>query len=134
MTSVKISAGLLFFEFKTKVNLVESSEMVMEIFNAGIIGCGKMGMQHMKVINASKRAKVIAIADPRLNSAEIRQIVGKSVETYDSAEHLFSKVRLDAVHIVTPPETHYALGKLALENGAHVLLPYLPAVATSSVL
>jgi len=96
--------------------------MVMEIFNAGIIGCGKMGMQHMKVINASKRAKVIAIADPRLNSAEIRQIVGKSVETYDSAEHLFSKVRLDAVHIVTPPETHYALGKLALENGAHVYI------------
>ncbi len=96
--------------------------MMARIINVALLGCGKMGAQHLKVLAGSKRARVVAIADPKVCATDVSQILGRNVEIFSNAEDLFGKLRPDAVHIVTPPETHYAFGKMALENGAHVYI------------
>lgn len=92
------------------------------MLNVALLGCGRMGMQHVKVLAGSNRARLVAIADPRAHAADASINIGQNVEIVGRAEDLFAKLKPDAVHIVTPPETHYALGKLALENDAHVYM------------
>jgi predicted dehydrogenase/nucleoside-diphosphate-sugar epimerase len=87
-----------------------------------IIGCGKMGLQHAKVIQESKKAELIAVADPSANVETLGEIIGKEVKIYTTTRELFEEIRPDVVHVVTPPDTHYEVGKIALENGAHVLI------------
>lgn len=92
------------------------------ILDIALIGCGKMGMQHMKALAESKRARIVAVADFRASAADIHNVARRDVAIFANAEALLAGLSPDIVHIVTPPETHYALGKLALENGAHVYI------------
>jgi len=41
---------------------------------------------------------------------------------FTSVEDLLSKANPDVVHITTPPQTHYAVGRLCLEAGRHVYI------------
>ncbi len=87
-----------------------------------IIGMGRMGMQHLKVIAGLRNAKITGIADPQANTEKIGETIGKEAKIFSSAQELFNNSRPDVVHVVTPPDTHYELGKMALENGAHALI------------
>ena len=75
----------------------------MSKLKVALVGCGKMGMQHLRAISSSRYSEIIAISDPRTNAEKIRGVVGKNVEFFSSASELFSKTDPDAVHVVTPP-------------------------------
>lgn len=85
-----------------------------------LLGCGQMGLHHLRVIATLPNAKLVGIADPRAKDELIRDVAGSSVTIAASAEALLDQVRPDIVHVVTPPETHYLLGRLAIEYGTHL--------------
>jgi predicted dehydrogenase/nucleoside-diphosphate-sugar epimerase len=87
-----------------------------------LFGCGKMGMHHLQVIKSLPSSELVGIADPRINEQDFRKIAGPGVMIAPTAEGLLDKVKPDVVHIVTPPYTHYALGKLAIDNDIHVYI------------
>lgn len=90
--------------------------------NVALFGCGKMGMHHLQVIKSLPYARLVGAADPRLTEQDIREVTGPGVVVANTAEALLGKVKPDVVHIVTPPDTHYNLAKLAIEKGIHIYI------------
>ncbi len=85
-----------------------------------IIGCGKMGLNHIKAVTSSEIAELAAISDTLGPSDRIAPFISDKVPFFSKPAELFASVRPDVVHIITPPATHTDLAMAALENGAHV--------------
>ena len=101
-----------------------------------LIGTGKMGLHHIQAIKRVPNATVVAVADPTANAEAIHAAVGTPVEVFADARTMLEQARPDVVHIVTPPGSHAALGRLALQAGAHVYIekPFTPTKAEAEVL
>ena len=97
----------------------------------GIIGSGKMGQKHIEAIRNNRYAKVVAIADPKLVKSKIPYNDRNSIGIFKTAEELLDKGGIDAVHIITPPNTHYNIAKTALKKNFHVFVEK-PIVETIS--
>lgn len=87
-----------------------------------VIGLGKMGINHVKMIKLRRYAEIVALADLSIDRARVSTFFDEIPPLFTSIEALYSSVKPDVVHIVTPPSTHYDLGKIALENDAHVFI------------
>ncbi len=85
-----------------------------------LIGCGRMGLHHVKAIEIQDNAEFVAVADPAVDKALLEKTTGRSINVYDDAEKMLKAENPDVVHIVTPPASHVNLAKLALEHGAHI--------------
>jgi predicted dehydrogenase/nucleoside-diphosphate-sugar epimerase len=90
-----------------------------------------MGLQHLRVIAAVPDAVVVGIADPALDRESIAELVSPDAHICADPADLLAAVRLDVVHIVTPPDTHAALARLAIAAGCHVYVekPFTPTRA-----
>ena len=86
----------------------------------GLIGCGKMGIQHLKAIRAVPGAQVVAIADPATTAESLTGIIPANTPVMSDASEMLRTHRPDVVHIVTPPASHAPLAMLALGAGIHV--------------
>jgi predicted dehydrogenase len=86
-----------------------------------IVGCGKIADGHIEEIQKLPGlARVVAVADVEPLMAEqiaTRYGIGAS---YADLERLLAAERPDVVHITTPPQSHLALARSALDAGAHV--------------
>lgn len=85
-----------------------------------LIGCGKMGMNHLRAVKHQENAVVAAVADPFLNEKKIRDICGPSVALFNNPASLFESVKPDVAHIATPAEQHASHAMLALNSGCHI--------------
>lgn len=85
----------------------------------GLIGSGKMGLQHLKAIAATPGATVIGVADPAADRELLESILPPDARIFADAAELLA-LRPDVVHIVTPPATHVALARQAILAGSHV--------------
>jgi predicted dehydrogenase/nucleoside-diphosphate-sugar epimerase len=85
-----------------------------------LFGCGKMGLQHLRVISTMPDAVVVGIADPVLERESVSGLVASDVHLCADPVELLEQVRPDVVHIVTPPGTHASLARLAIAAGCHV--------------
>src|SRR5688572_10263370 len=85
-----------------------------------IFGCGKMGMNHARAIQACPGAALVAVADPQADPATLRGTLPADARWFASATELLDSIKPDVVHIVTPPATHADLATLCLTRGAHV--------------
>jgi len=96
-----------------------------------LFGCGKMGLQHLRVISKMPDAVVVGIADPALDRDAIATLTGPDIYLGHDPAELLDAVRPDVVHVVTPPGTHAALARLAITAGAHVYVekPFAPTRA-----
>jgi predicted dehydrogenase/nucleoside-diphosphate-sugar epimerase len=101
------------------------------VVKVGLIGCGKMGLHHLKAISATPHAKVVGIADPTADMDVLRPLIPSDAIVVATAAELFERARPDVVHIVTPPSTHAALATQAIEAGCHVYVekPFTPTKA-----
>ncbi|HEY4813629.1 MAG TPA: Gfo/Idh/MocA family oxidoreductase [Chthoniobacterales bacterium] len=88
----------------------------------GVVGYGYWGPNVVRNLDRLDQTKVVAVCD---KSTAARRKVAKAypdvVVTDDSAV-LMSSPEIDAIAVVTPVWTHYALAKAALENGKHVFV------------
>lgn len=94
----------------------------------GVIGCGNMGRNHVRVLfGLSSLYKVVGIYDLDATNCEfIKKTYG--IGSYNSAEELIQDV--DAVLIATPSETHLNCGLKCIEKTKNVFIEK-PLAATS---
>lgn len=86
----------------------------------GVIGCGKMGLHHIRAIQIQPSVQIVGVADPLFNSGSYSGVLQDNTPVFHDATTLLVETHPDVVHITTPPGTHAALAKLALQQNAHV--------------
>jgi predicted dehydrogenase/NAD(P)-dependent dehydrogenase (short-subunit alcohol dehydrogenase family) len=101
----------------------------------GLIGAGKMGLQHVKAITAQTGTRVIGVADPAADPARLAESLPAGCQVVKTAAELIA-LKPDVVHIVTPPATHTALALQAIRGGCHVYIekPFTPTRADAEAI
>lgn len=86
------------------------------------MGCGKIADHHARFIRQMQTATLVGVAD--VNEDAARQFGERHhiASAHGSLEDLLSSTKLDVLHVLTPPASHYACARLALNNGVHVLV------------
>lgn len=88
----------------------------------GLVGCGFICHQHLRALRRLPAVDVIGLCDRQLQLAQsVADTYGVS-QAYESMNHLLEAARVDALHILTPPQSHCRLAVQALEPGCHVLV------------
>lgn len=93
-----------------------------KILRIAVIGCGKIADQHVLACRRIAGCEIVALCDREvLMARQLGERFGVTTCFADAAEMLRA-AKPDVVHITTPPQGHFALGKLCLEAGCHVYL------------
>jgi predicted dehydrogenase len=88
----------------------------------GLVGYGYWGPNILRNFAATPRVQPVMLADQDAGRLAKAKAVYPALETTTDPDKLLSSDQVDAVAIVTPVSTHYALARRALECGKHVLL------------
>jgi Predicted dehydrogenases and related proteins len=90
------------------------------MLRVAIIGCGKIADQHVLAMQRIPNCKLVAVCDRELLMAEqLAERFGVD-GCFGDARELLETAKPDVVHITTPPQSHFALGRQCLEFGSHV--------------
>ena len=88
-----------------------------------IIGCGSMGMEHIRNIALIDNAEVTALCDNYKSSVNNSlEILKKNVPTFKSHIELMNANIADAYIIATPNFTHFEILKDIIKSEAHILI------------
>lgn len=92
------------------------------MLKVAIVGCGKIADSHAEQLQLIQGCEIAGVCDREELMA--RQLAARypvqSIHT--DVRELLEKARPDVVHITTPPQSHFDLGRLCLEHGAHVYI------------
>ncbi|MGE0681060.1 MAG: Gfo/Idh/MocA family protein [Candidatus Binatia bacterium] len=88
----------------------------------GIIGCGRISQVHLSALRTLPWVEVVGICDANAEAAHSAAQRFGIEKVYTSAEELLRQAEPQAVHILTPPHTHTALARQAIEADCHVLV------------
>lgn len=88
----------------------------------GLVGAGYIAAFHARALRNLARTRMVAVCDLSSARAESFASAYPDVQAYGSLEAMLDAERLDAVHLLTPPDSHAALACAALQAGAHVYL------------
>jgi predicted dehydrogenase len=88
----------------------------------GIIGCGMIADQHADQLRYLHGCELVAVCDT--DELMARQLADRFriPQIFTSAAEMLRSGGVDAVHITTPAQSHFSLGRLCLEAGCHVYL------------
>jgi predicted dehydrogenase len=92
------------------------------MIKVGIIGCGKVADQHAIQIQRIPGAEIVAVCDSELLMARQMSERFQIRQYFTEAHEMLEAVKLQVVHITTPPQSHFVLGKLCLEAGCNVYI------------
>jgi predicted dehydrogenase len=87
-----------------------------------LVGLGAISFEHLAKLGAIPNARVVGVCDLSATVAAAvadRFGVGPAFTSY---AEMLAKTKPDSVHVLTPPQSHPALVRDALEAGAHVLV------------
>jgi predicted dehydrogenase len=88
----------------------------------GIIGCGRIAQVHLSALRTLPWVEVVGVCDANAQAAQdMAQRFGVD-KIYASADELLAQAKPQAVHVLTPPHTHAALARQALEAERHVFV------------
>jgi len=88
----------------------------------GIVGCGLNSGYHINFAKDYPGLQIVGVVDKDVQKANQCAAEYGIKKTYPSIKEFVDEQRPDAIHIVTPPQTHYSLAKEALELKCHVLV------------
>jgi nucleoside-diphosphate-sugar epimerase/predicted dehydrogenase len=88
---------------------------------AAIVGTGFIADFHARGIENSPGVELVAVCDANIGAAEAFG-AARGVKAYRSVAEMFAQERIDAVHVLTPPDSHHPVAKQCLEAGAHVFV------------
>jgi predicted dehydrogenase len=90
------------------------------MISVGIIGCGKMADQHAAQIRRIAGAEISAVCDrERLMARDMSERFNIPAH-FEDVEEMLHSLRLNVVHITTPPQSHFSLAKQCLQAGCNV--------------
>jgi predicted dehydrogenase len=85
----------------------------------GLLGVGHLGKIHLKCIQGSESLELVGFYDP---DPVLAQTVSETFNTTAFSSYNALLEAVDAVDIVTPTTTHFALAKQAAERGKHIFI------------
>ncbi|MEM1132928.1 MAG: Gfo/Idh/MocA family oxidoreductase [Pseudomonadota bacterium] len=97
-------------------------------YNFALIGCGTMGLEHLRVTALEGQARVIGVHDPHGPSLAAAQRLHDSLSSnqplivYDSPEAAANDPAVDLVIIATPNHSHWQLVEPLLASGKPMLV------------
>jgi len=92
------------------------------VIKVGIIGCGKVADQHATQIQKIESAELVAVCDSeRLMAIQMYERF-KAKKYFTNAKEMLEDKSVDVIHITTPPQSHFELGKTCLQAGCHVYI------------
>ncbi|HEY5869312.1 MAG TPA: Gfo/Idh/MocA family oxidoreductase, partial [Candidatus Tectomicrobia bacterium] len=92
------------------------------MLKVAIIGCGKVADQHVEQIRYIPGCEIVGVCDrEELMARQLQERLGIQA-CFSEVQELLEKTKPDVVHITTPPQSHYPVGKLCLEAGCHVYI------------
>lgn len=92
------------------------------MIRVGVIGCGYWEPNFVRNFYKLKDCELVAVADLEERRLESLVRLYPKLETTIDAAELINRPDIDAVAVVTPVSTHFALAKAALQAGKHVLV------------
>jgi predicted dehydrogenase len=101
-----------------------------------IVGCGKIADQHVQAVARIPGSRVVAVCDrERLMAQQLAERF-RIPGCFADVEEMLRAVSPDVVHVTTPPQSHYVIGRQCLEAGSHVLLekPFTVTAAEAEAL
>lgn len=94
--------------------------MASKTWNVGVVGYGFSAKTfHLPFIHEIPQLKLYAIVQRTPKPEDDAEKDYPGVKSYRSSEEMVKDPSVDVVIITTAPDSHYALAKLALENGKH---------------
>ena len=94
----------------------------MSTLKVGIIGCGNIADQHAVCLTRIPYCKIVGVCDTEpLMAKQLSERFNVKYYFNDVAE-LLKISSPDVVHITTPPQSHFELGRICLEAGSHVYI------------
>jgi predicted dehydrogenase len=92
------------------------------MLKVGIIGCGAIADAHGWAIPRTGRADMVAACDAEpLMARQFCERFGVPAQ-FSDVDSMLAKAKPDVVHVLTPPQLHFALARKCLESGVHVYL------------
>jgi predicted dehydrogenase len=92
------------------------------MIKAGIVGCGKVSDKHALQIARIPGAKLVGVCDVEPLMTEQMAERFDVERQYTDVRQMLDEVHPDVVHITTPPQTHFELGRACLLAGSHVYI------------
>jgi predicted dehydrogenase len=85
----------------------------------GVVGAGALGYHHVRLLRDVSGAQLVGFHDTRED--RVRQVATElGVRAFDTLEQLVDEC--DALTIAVPTPAHYAVAKVALAKGRHLLI------------
>src|SRR5262249_44866043 len=88
-------------------------------FRAGIVGTGYIAEFHARAIRSLPNVELVSVCDANLRSAQSFAAAWSILSAHDSLEVMLRDEKLDAIHVLVPPDAHSLLTNLALQSGVH---------------
>jgi len=92
------------------------------ILNVAIIGCGLIADQHAACVRSLSRCNIVAACDSEEMMAQQLADRFHIPHVFTDVGDMLQSVRPTVVHITTPPQSHFSLGRKCLEAGCHIYI------------
>lgn len=92
------------------------------MLRVAIIGCGKVADQHAAAIQRVGDCQIVALCDRELLMAKQLGERYHIRECFSEVREMLQSAKPQVVHITTPPQSHFQLGRQCLEFGSHVYI------------
>jgi len=88
----------------------------------GVIGYGYWGPNVARNFSSVDGVRIVSIADRNPDSLKRAQKAFPGIELTEDHHRITTSPNVDAVAVVTPVSTHFAIAKEALQNGKHIFV------------
>jgi nucleoside-diphosphate-sugar epimerase/predicted dehydrogenase len=92
------------------------------MYNVGLLGAGYIAAHHLKALKNLPQVRVVCVCDISFDKAREFAQANPGMRAYDSQDKMLSEEKLDAVHVLIPPESHQTSTEKILRAGKHVFL------------
>jgi predicted dehydrogenase len=108
----------------------------MNRIRTAVIGTGFMGRSHLEALRRIENVDVVEVAGTSLDKAQAAGAGYNVLNATGDWRDVIADPSIDAVHITTPNESHFAIARAAFEAGKHVLCekPLAMSVAEAEAL
>lgn len=93
----------------------------MDSLKVGVVGVGHLGQHHARIYAELMNTELVGVVDSSLDRVE--EIAGRfDAPAYDDLDRFLDRQRPDAVSVVVPTVSHFAVARRLLERGINVLV------------
>jgi predicted dehydrogenase/nucleoside-diphosphate-sugar epimerase len=91
-------------------------------YRTAILGAGYISDFHSKAIIKQDNSQLVAVCDMNETAAKRLAAEHQDVLVYTDLDKMLAETKLDVVHILTQPDSHFFLAKKVIEAGCHVII------------